>query len=103
MNQMELWTSDLSIPSGDDQGFLLPFLESKDVRGVRVSRRGEVCVTSCLLSEELKLLPHLLEMKSKTFWVAPETWPRKSWRTASQNSGLLTAMSDSDKYIALRE
>lgn len=64
---MELWTSDLSIPSGDDQGFLLPFLESKDVRGVRVSRRGEVCVTSCLLSEELKLLPHLLEMKSKTF------------------------------------
>lgn len=60
---MELWTSDLSIPSGDDQGFLLPFLESKDVRGVRVSRRGEVCVTSCLLSEELKLLPHLLEMK----------------------------------------
>ena len=33
MGQMELWISDLSIPSGDDQGFLLPFLESKDARG----------------------------------------------------------------------
>lgn len=35
--------------------------------GVRVVRRGGICVTSYLLSEELKLLPYLPEMESKTF------------------------------------
>ena len=33
MGKQNMWISDLSIPPGDGQGFLFPFLESKEFKG----------------------------------------------------------------------